>query len=320
MPATQRRRPLVIAHRGASGYLPEHTLVAKAMAFAMGADYLEQDVVATRDGVLIVFHDLTLDAMTDVAVQFPGRGRPDGHFYCMDFTLAEIRRLSVAERRSPDGTAPRYGGRFPDGAGRFPIPTLAEELQFIQGLIRSTGRQVGIYPEIKDPAWHRQHGFDLGAALLDMLTRFGYLTAAHAVFVQCFDPLELQRLRADLGSRLQFVQLLDSASGLPSPDRLADIARYATVIGPSLRLICRATGGSAPVPTTLVADAHAAGLAVHPYTLRYDDLPTGIAGFDAALDLLLLQQGVDGIFTDFPDLAVRFVARHFPGLTQSRPQ
>jgi len=303
-------RPIVIAHRGASGYLPEHTLAGKALAFGMGADYLEQDVVATRDRQLIVFHDLTLEQVTDIAIRYPGRARDDGRFYCIDFDLEEIRTLTVGERRVSQGSGPRYPGRFPDGAGRFGIPTLEEELRFVVGLIRSTGRNVGIYPEIKNPAWHREEGIDIGPMVLEMLAKHGYVAPEHAAFVQCFEPPELERLRQDYGCRLRLVQLLDSHADAVSVDDLARIAGYANAIGPSINLIC--SGGPNSTPSSLVSDAHAQGLAVHPYTFRKDDLPAGIRDFDALLDLFLKRLAVDGLFTDFPDLAAHYVARHFP--------
>lgn len=303
-----KSRPIVIAHRGASGYLPEHTLVAKALAVGMGADYLEQDVVATRDGELIVFHDLTLDATTDVRERFTGRARADGLHYCIDFDLAELRTLTVSERRGSDGR-PRYAGRFPGGAGGFPIVTLAEELRFVDGLRSASGRAIGIYPEIKDPAWHRRHGVELGDRMLAELSRAGYVDRDPRVYVQCFDGAELARLRRERDCRLPLVQLLDSAGGKPSPAALAGIAGYADAIGPSLGLVLQAGAGGAVEPTGLVRDARAAGLAVHPYTLRRDDLPPGVGSFGHLLELVFDQAGVDGAFTDFPDLAVQFLAR-----------
>lgn len=308
----RRQRPVVIAHRGASGYLPEHTLESKALAFAMGADYLEQDVVATRDGELLVFHDLILDDMTDVARRFPGRARPDGSFYCIDFTLEEVRSLAVTERRVQGGSTPRFPGRFPGETGRFRIPTLGEELLFINGLMRSTGRRVGVYPEIKEPGWHRLHGIDLAPRMLEALEKGGFGPQGGDVFVQCFDADELQRLRHELGCRLPLVQLLDSAGGLPTAARLEEIAGYANAIGPSVSLVCNGRRASSPAPTVLVNDAHNAGLLVHPYTLRRDSLPTGLASFQEGLALLLVDSGADGVFTDFPDLAAEFVRLQFP--------
>src|SRR5688572_10121230 len=152
---------LVIAHRGASGYLPEHTLEAKALAYGLGADFLEQDVVATRDSQLVVLHDLHLDDVTDVALRFPERCRADGRHYVIDFDLAELQRLTVSERRGAGAAAARFPGRFPLDKGAFRIATLDQELDLIEGLNRSMRRNVGIYPEIKHPQWHREQGIDL---------------------------------------------------------------------------------------------------------------------------------------------------------------
>lgn len=304
-PAT-RKKPLVIAHRGASGYLPEHTLPAKALAHAMGADYLEQDVVATRDGQLIVFHDLYLDDLTDVAERFSGRARPDGRHYCVDFDLGEIRQLRVGERRKPGSTEPVYLGRFPVGAGEFCIPTLEEEIRFIQGLNQSTGRHVGVYPELKDPAWHRDHGIDLAAAILDVLARYGYSRRGDPVFVQCFDADELRRVRHSLGTELPLVLLIDGEDPVPGPEALAEIAGYADAIGPSIRLLVKNSAG-ASTSSGLVADAHKAGLKVHPYTLRADRLPAFVSGFNELVKLVLVEEGADGAFTDFPDQVVGFL-------------
>src|SRR6266478_3317261 len=147
---------IIIAHRGASGYLPEHTLEAKAVAHAMGADFLEQDLVLSMDGVPVVMHDIHVDTVTDVARRFPDRKRADGRYYAIDFTLAELKSLHITERFNPKTGRAVYEGRFPLWQSTFAIPTLEEELQLIQGLNRSTGRNVGIYPEIKSPSWHRE--------------------------------------------------------------------------------------------------------------------------------------------------------------------
>ena len=179
--------PLIIAHRGASGYLPEHTLAAKALAYAQGADYLEQDIVLSKDGVPIVQHDVTLDSTTDVATRFPGRQRANGSFYAIDFTWAELRQLRLVERFHPKTGKAVYPQRFPAGVGEFRINTFEEELQFIQGLNRSTGRKVGIYPEVKLAGWHRQQGQDVSKAVLALLGNYGYATKADPCFIQCFE-------------------------------------------------------------------------------------------------------------------------------------
>src|SRR5690606_16576912 len=158
------------------GYLPEHTLAAKALAHAQGADYLEQDLVMTRDDELIVMHDLFLDRVTDVALRYPGRARPDGHFYAIDFTLEEIRGLPVSEpfRPGPEGGQAWYPTRFPLWQSRFHLHTFAEEIELIQGLNATSGRQAGIYPEIKGPWFHLQQGKDPSVAVLQVLRRYGY--------------------------------------------------------------------------------------------------------------------------------------------------
>jgi glycerophosphoryl diester phosphodiesterase len=302
--------PLVIAHRGASGYLPEHTIPAIAMGHAMGADYLEQDVVLSKDSVPMVLHDIHIDTVTDVAKRFPGRKRADGRFYAIDFTADELRRLDASERFDPATGQAVFPKRFPVGQGAFRIPTLEEELQVIQGLNRSTGRDVGVYPEIKEPAFHRKEGKDISAVVIALLARYGYATKADQVYLQCFDPAEVKRIRGELGYKGRLVQLLESSMGRgnsPEFDRLrtraglAEVAKVADGIGPALNdVIAPAEGG--PRPTSLVADAHAAGLEVHPYTFRADALPPGVTSFDLLLKMFL-DVGIDGLFTDHPDLA-----------------
>jgi glycerophosphoryl diester phosphodiesterase len=204
--------PIVIAHRGASGYLPEHTLVAKALAHGQGADFIEQDIVLTKDNVPIVVHDIQLDTVSDVAEVFPGRAREDGRFYAIDFTLDEVRRLRVCERRDPRTGRQAYPERFPtttDAALR--ISTFEEELDFLAGLNRSTGRRTGVYPEIKEPAWHRREGHDLSPLVLAALRRHGFATRSDRCFVQCFDADEVRRIRHELRWEGGLVQLLEDA-------------------------------------------------------------------------------------------------------------
>ncbi|MEM7311532.1 MAG: glycerophosphodiester phosphodiesterase, partial [Planctomycetota bacterium] len=179
---------LIIAHRGASGYLPEHTLPAVAMAHGLGADYIEQDVVLTKDKHPIVLHDIHLDTVTDVATKFPNRKREDGRYYAIDFELAEIRLLRVNERIDLATGKPVFPGRFPLGKSRFEIPTLAEEIELIQGLNKSTARDVGIYAEVKQPAWHRNAGFEISRIVIQVLKDYGYESKTDRAYLQCFDP------------------------------------------------------------------------------------------------------------------------------------
>lgn len=296
--------PFVIAHRGASGYLPEHTLEAKALAHGMGADYIEQDIVATRDGVLIVLHDIDLDLVTDVAEKFPEHRRSDGHYYAIDFTLDEIKTLGVLERRHPDRNEAFFAGRFPRDTLKFSIPTLDEELALIQGLNRSTGRVAGIYPELKNPKWHADHGIDLARKLLATLDRFGYRAFDDDAIVQCFDDDELRRVREELGSHLKLTQLLegDDDTSRASFERIAE---YANGVGlPYPSLIATPQSAGSPLRTSAVrSDLRSSGLFVHPYTLRRDRLPAFATDFEDLLRFLFADVKVDGLFCDHPDVA-----------------
>jgi glycerophosphoryl diester phosphodiesterase len=311
-------QPIVIAHRGASGYLPEHTLEAAAYAHALGVDFIEQDVVLSKDNVLVVTHDIHVDTTTDVAVRYPDRKRSDGRYYAIDFTWAELKELTVRERFEAKTGLPVFPERFPsrahDGAA-FRLCTFDEQVTLIRGLNRSTGRDVGIYPEFKAPAWHRAEGKDVGQALIAALTRHGYTESTHRAYVQCFDPGELERLRTSLKTKLKLIQLIgDNAdnestadyTAMRTPAGLKKIAIYAQGIGPHLShiLIDHDPDGS-PRLTSLVADAHELGLSVHPYTFRADRLPRGVPTLDALLTTFVDLAKIDGLFIDHPDAAVR---------------
>lgn len=299
----------VIAHRGASGYLPEHTLEAAALAHAMGADYIEQDVVLTRDGRLVVLHDLFLDAVTDVAGRFPGRQRADGRHYAIDFTLEEIRTLRVHERRKPNGQ-PAYPGRFPPERALFRVPTLEEQIDLIEGLNRSAGRRVGLYIEPKAPAWHREQGHDLVATVIGLLDRRGYREPGDAVLLQSFDLDALRHARFTLGSQLKLVQLIGENAWREGPTDfdwlrseagLDAIAEVAQGIGPWIpQVVQLGSDGNVAIPAWL-RSAQRRGLFVHAYTLRADRLPQGAPSLAAALEALVVHAGVDGVFTDHPD-------------------
>lgn len=314
-------QPIVIAHRGASGYLPEHTLAAKAMAHTMGAHFLEQDVVLSRDGVALVLHDIHLDSTTDVAQQFPGRARADGRFYAIDFDLQEIRQLHVHERTYVAGEhrgRAVYPERFPAQDALFGVPTLLDEITLLAGLDRSRGCRTGLYIELKSPNWHREQGLDLSSAILAVLAQTGYADRPDQVFLQCFDDQTLCDLRHTLKTPLPMIQLIgdrswgeDSAvdyNYLRTPAGLEYVASYAQGIGPFIPHIYlgKTAAGSARL-STLVEDAHARGLLVHPYTFRRDDLPAEIVSFTELLEIFIRQAGVDGLFTDFPDLVVNYL-------------
>ena len=314
--AQENNRPVVIAHRGASGYLPEHTLPAKAMAHAMGADFIEQDVVLSKDDVPVVLHDIHVDTVSDVASRFPGRQRADGRFYALDFTLAELKQLRVTERFDSKTGRQVYPKRYPKDAGDFQIATLEEELRVIQGLNRSTGRVAGIYPEIKQPGWHRRQGHDISRAVLPLLEKFGYRAKTDACWLQCFEWAEVQRLRNELGWQGRLLMLMsDKKKGddgtdfehLRTPAGLTELARIVDGIGPAIVSVIAGKSPAERRLTDLVKNAHAHRLVVHPYTVRTDDLPKSVASTDELLRLLFREARVDGVFTDFPDVVVEWL-------------
>ena len=312
--AAAEPRPLVIAHRGASGYLPEHTLAAKALAYGQGADYLEQDVVLSKDGVPVIFHDTHIDTTTDVTKKFPGRQRADGRFYALDFTLAELKQLNLTERFSPKTGKAAFPRRFPVGVGSFSVVTLEEEIRFIQHLNRSTGRNVGIYPELKAPAWHRQEGRDLASAVLPILRKYGYDAKDSACFVQCFELAEIKRLRGELAWKGKLIMLLGGKGKGPGETDftylqtdagLAELAKLVDGIGPPISSVVTGKSPAERKVTDLTARARKAGLLSHPYTLRADELPQCVSSVDELLRVLFDEAKIDGLFTDFPDLIKR---------------
>jgi glycerophosphoryl diester phosphodiesterase len=319
MAANAMAQKIVVAHRGASGYLPEHTLPAKAMAYAMGADYIEQDVVMTKDDQLIVLHDITLDRTTDVADKFPSRARDDGRYYAIDFTLAEIKTLNASEAfRVRDGNKEQgYADRFPIMTSSFQVPTLQEEIELIQGLNKSTGKNAGIYPEIKSPEFHRAEGKDLSTAVVKVLKEYGYTSKQSKVFLQTFSFDELKIIHDEIlpaaGIELNLVMLLGDTDSYPwmfEENGMTQLAQFADGVGPAHTMVVSedSTAGNIKI-TDLVANAHAAGMQVHPYTYRKDpgQVPAYAKDFSDLLEIHLFQADVDGVFTDFSDLAVDFL-------------
>ena len=307
-------RPLVIAHRGASGYLPEHTLAAKALAYGQGADFLEQDVVLSKDGVPVIFHDTHIDTTTDVAKKFPNRQRADGRFYALDFTVVELKQLNASERFNPKTGKAVFPRRFPVGVGSFQVVTLEEEICFIQELNRSTGRSVGIYPELKAPAWHRQEGRDLAAAVLPILRKYGYDTKESACYVQCFEYAEIKRLRGQLAWQGKLVMLLGSKGKGPGDTDftflqtdagLTELAKLVDGIGPPISSIVTGKTPAERKVTDLATRARKVSLKSYPYTLRADELPKCVTSVDELVKALFDEAKVDGVFTDFPDLIKR---------------
>jgi glycerophosphoryl diester phosphodiesterase len=339
--------PVVIGHRGACGYRPEHTLASYELAARQGADFLEPDLVATRDGVLVVRHENEISGTTDVASRSELAGRrttrtvdgvPVTGWFTEDLTLAELRGLRAVERL-PDL---RPANRAHDG--RHLVPTFAELLQLRERLSRELGREVGVYPETKHPTHFRDRGLPLEELLIAELRAAGLDRRDSPVLVQSFEPSSLVRLR-DLGSQVRQVLLATDWDEVPydgtlagarpaapgvwragatyaellSPAGLSALAGVVDGLGPDKRMVLpwSAQGGLGS-PTRLVADAHAAGLVVHPWTFRAEnsflpprwrrgDDPAGLGDLRAELDAYL-DAGVDGIFTDHPDVAVAALA------------
>ncbi len=314
--------PIVIAHRGASGERPEHTLAAYERAIDEGADYIEPDLVVTKDLALVARHENELSDTTDVASRegFEDRRREktvDGQrvagWFAEDFTLAELRTLRAKERIPAIRPA---NARF---NGLYQVPTLEEIVTLVRAKEAETGRRIGIYPEIKHPTFLLQNsGIDMVDLLLHELRKFG-ITADDPIFIQCFEVGTLQRLKQRSGFRL--VQLVAESGGpadepdmyygdMITPTGLAEVAKYADAIGIDLRLAFGPDG----IPSGLVDDAHNAGLKVHGWTLRKENafLPPvlkrgsqdGGTGDVLGMVNLLVVQGIDGIFTDDPGLVV----------------
>ncbi len=329
--------PLIIAHRGASGWRPEHTLPAYALAIDQGADYIEPDLVMTRDGVPVARHENEIGSTTDVAAhaEFADRRttkRIDGvevpGWFTEDFTLAELKTLRARER------LPELRPANAAYDGRYEIPTLQEIIALVRDKERETGRAIGLYAETKHPSYFRAIGLPLEQALVDILHANGYRGPTALVFIQSFEVANLQRLAAlteirliqliEVGGRpYDFVVGGDSRNyaDMVSPAGLAEIATYAQGIGPDKNLIVpRDAQQRLLPPTSLVNDAHRAGLWVHPWTFRSENdfLPADFRRGNPTDSAYLLQHGdaeveyrlffalgVDGVFSDFPGVAVR---------------
>ena len=294
---------IVIAHRGASGYLPEHTMEAKAMAYAMQPDFIEQDLVLSKDDVPVVIHDIYLDDVTDVAQQFPDKKREDGRYYVIDFTFEEIQQLQVTERFNPENGKQFYPKRFPKGKGNFKLHSLQQEIELIQGLNYSTGNNIGIYPEIKNPEFHHKNRKDIAKITLSILSDYGYKTKMDNCIFQCFDANELERVRKELHSDLFLVQLIEFEE---ETKQLKYFASYADGIGPWYKQILNKKVNGNWTFTPLVNDAHKLGLKVHPYTFRADQLDE-FSSFEELVNTLFNKANIDGGFTDFPDLVIKIL-------------
>ena len=336
---SDEQHPLVIGHRGTAGYLPDHTLPGYALAIKAGADYIEPDLVATKDGQLIARHEPNITATTDVKdhPEFADRRREatiDGAveegWFASDFTLAEIKTLRA---RQPFPERPQQFN------GKYRIPTFDQVIALAKRYSRRTGRRIGIYPETKHPTYHRALGLPLEGKLLRALNRAGWDRRGAPVFIQSFEQSNLIELNKR--TKVRLVQLIDAndvntdgtldytapydrpydwtVSGDPkllartfgffaTNQGLDEVRRYADGIGPWKPYIQPTAGGSGPLlaPTDLVQRAHQRGLLVHPYTFRNEQsrLAPDYKGNPINEYLRFYELGVDGVFSDFADTAV----------------
>lgn len=321
VPVTAAAAPITIAHRGASGERPEHTLAAYQLAIDQGADFIEPDLVLTRDGVLVARHENEISETTDVAErpEFAGRKTTkliDGHsftgWFTEDFTLAELKSLRAKERLPQLRSANRAFD------GQFEIPTFDEILTLARDEGKRRGRVIGVYPETKHPTYFAAIGLPHEGPLLAALDRFGHRKKSAPIFIQSFEVGNLIALRKR--TKLRLIQLMDGAGGpadqpgarygmMAQPEGLQAVARYADGIGVAKAMVIpRDAQGRLAQPTSLVADAKRAGLDVHVWTFRRENyfLPAEfVRGEDprAAGDLAaeigsFLAAGIDGLFTD----------------------
>ncbi len=317
--------PVIIAHRGASGERPEHTLASYQLAIEQGADFIEPDLVLTKDHVLVARHENDISDTTDIAAhpEFANRRATktiDGHkvtgWFTEDFTLAEIKRLRARER------LPSLRGTAHDD--QYEIPTFEEILKLLARVNEGRDHRIGVYPETKHPSYFASIGLSHEGPMLALLDRFGYHGRTAPVFIQSFEVGNLKALRAK--TDLPLIQLMDGEGGpadaptlryaaMATPAGLRTVAHYADGIGPNkMMIIARTVIGNLDEPTSLVSDAHAAGLKVHPWTFRRENYflpladkgginPAGHGNLAAEIRAYLAT-GIDGFFSDNPREAV----------------
>ncbi|MDO8377809.1 glycerophosphodiester phosphodiesterase [Phenylobacterium sp.] len=310
-------RPIVIAHRGASGERPEHTPMAYRLAIEEGCDFIEPDLVLTRDGVLVVRHENEIGGTTDVAArpEFANRkttkivdGETVEGWFAEDFTLTELKTLRARER------LPDLRPASAAFDGREAIATFQEVVDLASAETKRVGRTIGVYPEMKHPSFLASIGLPIEQRLADALKANGLDSRTAPVFVQCFETAPLKTF-ARLSSARRVRLVADDSKHLVTAAGLREMATYADGVGPDWSLVIPAVEGGLGPATTLVADAHAAGLLVHPWTVRAENrfLPEALRhgtdkaahGDVAAVYKALYAAGVDGLFSDFPGLAVK---------------
>lgn len=292
----------VIAHRGLPRLFPEHTIKGLEESLKLPIDYVEPDVVLTKDKIPVVLHDIHIDTTTDVKKVFPSRSRKDGRYYAIDFTLTELKTLRANHRIKIKSGKPAIGTRVPIKNSPYKIPTLDEFIQTVLKHNKKNKKSVGIYPEIKAPQFHLNEGYDSTMIIHDKLLKIKKENPSFKIIVQCFHSKTLKRLKK-MKSPFFLVQLIGQNTWRESDDNykkmrtkkgLQEVKKYADGVGPWLyHLVKKKT----KKPNSFLKDAKEIGLIVHPYTLRNDALPK-FAESEMEVLFLLLASGADGIFTD----------------------
>lgn len=292
--------PQILSHRGACGYLPEHSLEGHQLAIDLGTDYVEPDLCLSKDGVFILMHDITLDESTDVTQHSEFADRYRGGFYVSDFTVAELKTLKLKQRLSNRTTL--YNGYFT-------IPTFDEFIELVKMNYNSNGgKTIGIYPELKQPAYHNSLGFEkrMEDMLLESLTRAGYVLSGvsqdmkmvHPVVIQCFDPNSLQYLR-NL-TDVPLIRLLYDTDPWDE-DTLISISEYAQAVGPNKVKFIDVSYAEAQKRVAMARDRK---LAIHPYTFRQEATYVS-SQFQSNPDIEAAYfygcLGMDALFSEFPD-------------------
>ena len=328
-----RRKPIIIAHRGASGLRPEHTLAAYQLAIDQGADFIEPDLVMTKDGHLICRHENEISGTTDVATkpEFADRKKVptiDGYkfegWFTEDFTLAEIKTLRCKER------LPQLRPANMAYDGLYSIPTFEEVLELAAAQSKIVGRVIGVYPETKHPSWFEALNLSFDEPLLSLIKKYSVDDPRAPIFIQSFEVSNLKRLKTK--TKVRLIQLMARDGGpfdgagqgvtyaqMATPEGLAAISAYASGVGPEKAMILpRDANNEALAPTSFVHDAHHVGLDVHPWTFRAENyfLSNGDRRGNSTDATYLMQPGdlkgeiqaflalgVDGVFSDFPGIA-----------------
>ncbi|MDA3087765.1 glycerophosphodiester phosphodiesterase [Campylobacter sp. CN_NA2] len=305
---------LVISHRGASGYLPEHTLEAKALAVGLGADFLEQDIHMSSDDGLIVAHEFEL--VSDVRAKYPQKIRQNNKFEPIDFTLDEIKSLTVtSEFKKDNPNLPQYKDRFPLYKSNFKFHTFEEEIEFIQGLEKSMGKKIGIYPEIKRPSFYRKNGKDISLAVLQILKKYGYKNKNDLIFLQTFELNELRRIKTELFPKLDMdlplVFLISGCGGEAKNYKnklcadIDNIREITDIVGVDINSLINF---KTKQPTEFAKNLQKKNMKIHVWTIKKDTLPKNINNTNELLNLLK-NIGVSAIFTDFVDDVIKFNER-----------